>query len=33
LGFAAIWKETLILLFAALIFLVISFKKFNIRLA
>ena len=32
LGFAAIWKETLILFFAALIFLVISFKKFKIRL-
>lgn len=33
LGFADIWKETLILLGITLVFLVISFKKFNIRLA
>lgn len=32
LGFAAVWKETLILLGIALVFLVVSFKKFNIRL-
>ena len=33
LGFEAIWKETLILLGITLFFLVVSFKKFNIRLA
>lgn len=33
LGFEAIWKETLILAGTALLFLVVSFKKFNIRLA
>lgn len=33
LGFEAIWKETLILLGTTLIFLIVSFKKFNIRLA
>lgn len=32
LGFAAIWKETLILLSMTVFFLTISFKKFNIRL-
>jgi len=33
LGFEAIWKETLILLGTTLVFLTVSFKKFNIRLA
>ncbi len=32
LGFAAIWKETLILFSMTVFFLTISFKKFNIRL-
>lgn len=33
LGFGAIWKETLILLGISLVFLIVSFKKFKIRLA
>ncbi|MCE3258670.1 MAG: multidrug transporter permease [Bacteroidetes bacterium] len=33
LGFSAIWKETLILAGMTLFFLVVSFKKFKIRLA
>lgn len=33
LGFEAIWKETLILLATSLVFLVVSFKQFKIRLA
>jgi ABC-2 type transport system permease protein len=33
LGFSAIWKETLILFGMTVVLLVISFKKFNIRLA
>lgn len=33
LGFASIWKETLILTGITLFFLVVSFKKFKIRLA
>jgi ABC-2 type transport system permease protein len=33
LGFSFIWKETLILFFEAIFLLVISFKKFKIRLA
>ncbi len=33
LGFSAIWKETLILLFMTVTLLFISFKKFKIRLA
>lgn len=32
LGFAAIWKETLILVGMTLFLLVVSFKKFNVRL-